>query len=61
MKFESIFVRVSGQAEENLENPLWAPGQRPKAYIIIMLQRSAIDGLAQSSAIVSVYHTMAEL
>ena len=61
MKFESIFVRVSGQAEENLENPLWAPGQRPKAYIIIMLQNSAIDVLARSSAIVSVYHTMAEL
>ena len=61
MKFESIFVRVSGQAEENLENPLWAPGQRPKAYSIIMLQSSAIDVLARSSAIVSVYHTMAEL
>ena len=51
MKFESIFVRVSGQAEENLENPLWAPGQRPKAYSIIMLQSSAIDVLAQSSAV----------
>ena len=34
-----------------------------KQYIlyIIMLQSSAIDVLAQSSAIVSVYHTMAEL